>query len=137
MKVYYIVLLNYRLTGHPENFKIKLFYFQERLSLWYNIILKVLSLCFLYVSSEITKFQKDLFFKEHFWSWRFSILLSILSIIECLWSVTSISEIKLKQVFDNILGKMFFQLAISGLGDLNPSIIWFSINEDNFWQVRW
>ena len=31
MKVYYIVPLNYRLTGHPENFKIKLYYFQESL----------------------------------------------------------------------------------------------------------
>ena len=33
MKVYYIIPLNYQLTGHPENFKIKLYYFQERLSL--------------------------------------------------------------------------------------------------------
>ena len=32
---------NYRLTGNPENFKIKLFYFQERLS--YNNILKTVS----------------------------------------------------------------------------------------------
>ena len=31
MKVYYIVPLNYRLTGHPENFKIKLYYFQKSL----------------------------------------------------------------------------------------------------------
>ena len=37
MKVYYIITLNYRLTGHPENLKIKLFHFQERLSLRYNI----------------------------------------------------------------------------------------------------
>ena len=41
MKVYYIIPLYYLLTGHPQNFKIKLYYFQERLSL-----------------------QKDLFFKE-------------------------------------------------------------------------
>ena len=30
MKVYYITTLNYQLTGHPEKFKIKLYYFQER-----------------------------------------------------------------------------------------------------------
>ena len=28
----YIIPLNYRLTGNTENFKIKLYYFQERLS---------------------------------------------------------------------------------------------------------
>ena len=33
MKVHYINPMNYRLTGHPENLKIKLFHFQERLSL--------------------------------------------------------------------------------------------------------
>ena len=33
MKVYYIIPLNEWLTGHPENFKIKVYYFQERLSL--------------------------------------------------------------------------------------------------------
>ena len=33
IKVYYIIPKNYRLTGHPENFKMKLYYFQERLSL--------------------------------------------------------------------------------------------------------
>ena len=33
MKVYYIILLNYQLTGHKENFKILNCYFQERLSL--------------------------------------------------------------------------------------------------------
>ena len=66
MKVYYIILLNYQLTGHPENFNIKLYYFQDRLSLSYNIIWKLLSpLYFIYVSSEITNSQKDLFFKEH------------------------------------------------------------------------
>ena len=32
MKVYYIIPLNNQSTGHPENFKIKLHYFQERLS---------------------------------------------------------------------------------------------------------
>ena len=44
MKVYYTIPLSYRLTGHPENFKIKLCYVQERLSLQGNIILKLLSL---------------------------------------------------------------------------------------------
>ena len=44
MKEYYIVSLNYRLTGHPKNFKIKELYFQERLSFRYNIILKLLPL---------------------------------------------------------------------------------------------
>ena len=39
-----IIPLNDWLTGHPENFKIKLYYFQERLSLQYNIILKLRSL---------------------------------------------------------------------------------------------
>ena len=43
MKVYHIIPLNDRLTGHPENFKIKLQYFQEILSLRYNIILKLLA----------------------------------------------------------------------------------------------
>ena len=36
MKVYYIIPLNDRLTGHPENSKIKLYYFQERLNLRCN-----------------------------------------------------------------------------------------------------
>ena len=44
MTVYFIIPLNYRLTGHPETFKVKLYYFKERLSLWYNIILKFLFL---------------------------------------------------------------------------------------------
>ena len=33
MKGYYIIPLNDQLTRYPENFKIKLYYFQERLSL--------------------------------------------------------------------------------------------------------
>ena len=33
MKVYYIIPLDYRLTGHLKNFKTKLYYFQQRLSL--------------------------------------------------------------------------------------------------------
>ena len=64
MKVYYIIPMNYRLTRHRQNFKIKLYYFQERLSLRYNIILKLLSQ-FHCVSSEKTSFQIDQFFKEH------------------------------------------------------------------------
>ena len=49
MKVHYIIPLNYRLTGHPENFKVKLYYFQERYkNLRYdNIILKLLSISYM------------------------------------------------------------------------------------------
>ena len=49
MKVYFITLLSYQLNGHAENFKIKPYYFQERLSFRCNIILKLLSpfhICF-------------------------------------------------------------------------------------------
>ena len=46
MKVYCIIPLNYGLTGDPENFKIKLYYFQGRLSLRYNIILSLFHICF-------------------------------------------------------------------------------------------
>ena len=42
MKVFYIIPPNYQFTGHPGNFKIKLYLFQERLSLRYKIILKLL-----------------------------------------------------------------------------------------------
>ena len=42
LKVKYIIPLNYRLNEHPENFKIKLYHFQGRLSLRYNIIFKLL-----------------------------------------------------------------------------------------------
>ena len=44
MKVYCKIPLNYQMTGPPEDFKIKLPYYQERLSLRYNIIPKLLSL---------------------------------------------------------------------------------------------
>ena len=50
MKVYYIISLNDRLTEHPDNFKIKLYYFQERLSLRYNIILKLFPPLLIYIS---------------------------------------------------------------------------------------
>ena len=30
MKVFYIISLSFQLTGHQKNFKIKLYYFQER-----------------------------------------------------------------------------------------------------------
>ena len=49
MKVYHIIPLNYWLTEYPENFKIKLYYLQERLSLQYNIILKLLSLLYMFL----------------------------------------------------------------------------------------
>ena len=64
MKVYYIIPLNYRLTKHPEILKIKLYYFPERWSLRYNIILKLLSLFHIYIFGEITNFQKDLILKS-------------------------------------------------------------------------
>ena len=54
MKVYCTIPLNYQLTGHPENFKIKLYYFQERLSLQYNIIMKLLSLFHICISSMMS-----------------------------------------------------------------------------------
>ena len=81
--IYYIIPLNYWLTGHSENFQIRPCYFQERLSLRYNNIAYSWSycLCFIYLSSKITNFQNDLFFKGHSWVWRFCILVSILSII--------------------------------------------------------
>ena len=62
---------------------------------------------FIYVSSEITNFQKDLFFKEHSWSRRFSILFSISSITVFMISYFHIWN-KI-HVFDNIFGKMFFK----------------------------
>ena len=66
MKAYYIIPLNYWLTVHHlKNFKIKLYYFQERLILQYNMILKLLFLFHIYVSSEITNLEKDVFYKEH------------------------------------------------------------------------
>ena len=61
MKVYCMIPLNYRLTGHPENFKMKLYFFQEKVSLRYNIILKLLSL--FHVSSKIT-FKRTYFLKN-------------------------------------------------------------------------
>ena len=65
MKVYYIIPLNYQLIGHPENFKIKLYYFQERLSLSYSKILKLLSsLHFVYVSSEKLTSKRTYFLKS-------------------------------------------------------------------------
>ena len=48
MRIYYIIPVNDRLTEHPENFKIKLYCFQERLSRWYNIIVKLLSVSNMY-----------------------------------------------------------------------------------------
>ena len=49
MKICYIIPLNELLTGHRDNFEVKLYNFQERLSLQYNIILKLLcpfQICF-------------------------------------------------------------------------------------------
>ena len=56
MKVYYIIPLKDRLTGHPENF-LKMFltdyYFQERLSLRYNILLKLLFVSYMYKLNDV------------------------------------------------------------------------------------
>ena len=71
----------------------------------------------MYVSTEITNFQKDLFFKEHFWSWKLSILSFILSIILPVISYSRIWN-KIQSVWQHI-GKNF------------------SINEVNFRQVQW
>ena len=38
MKVYYIIPRSYQLNGHPETFEIKLYRFEKRLSLRYNLI---------------------------------------------------------------------------------------------------
>ena len=57
---------------------------------------------------EIINFQRDLFFKEHFWRRRLSILFSILSIIVSVIRYP-ISKTKSEKVFDNILGKMLFE----------------------------
>ena len=98
------------LTGHTENFKMKLYYlyyFQERLSLWYNIILKLLS-PFLYVSSEIINSQNDLFFKEQSWS-RMILYFMFYIINQSVYDhSTSLTEIKSKHVFDDIFTKTFF-----------------------------
>ena len=56
MKVYYIIPLSYQVIGHPENFKIKLNYFQET-NLRCNVILKLLSP----FHSEMINFQNDQF----------------------------------------------------------------------------
>ena len=74
----------------------KLYYFQERLILPY----KSWSYClrFIYVSREINNFQNDLFFKDHSYVRRLSILFSITLIIECF-----------KDVFHNIFTKTFLK----------------------------
>ena len=96
--------MNYQLTGHPENFKIKLYDFQERLSLRYNISLKLLSL-----TSKRTYFLKSIPEVEDS---LFYFLLSIIvsSIIVSVISYSHIIfEVKSEEVFDNIFGKMFFK----------------------------
>ena len=50
MKVYYAVPPSFHFTGYPENFKIKLNYFQERLGLPFNIILKLLSVSYMFLA---------------------------------------------------------------------------------------
>ena len=50
MNVYYIIPLNYRLTAHPENFKIKLYYFKERLSLRFNNLEVIVSVSYMFLA---------------------------------------------------------------------------------------
>ena len=54
----------------------------------------------------MTNFQKDLYFKEHPWKWRFSILFSILQIIVSLISYSYIWSETWKS--DNILAEMSY-----------------------------
>ena len=121
--VCYVIPLNYRLTGHSENFKIKLHNFQERLSLRHNTTLKLLCLfhiCF----QRNNNLQRDLLFKEH--SQRLSISFSIWSIIVSVISYSHIWNKIRRSVWQHtVLGKMFFkqQSYIFGLGDLTHSII--------------
>ena len=58
------------------------------------------------ISSEITNFQNDLFFKEHCVRRKFSIFSYI---IDHSVSDTPVSGIKSEKIFDNILGKRFFE----------------------------
>ena len=67
MKVYYTIPLNNRLTGHPENFKIKLYYFQERLSLRYKIILKLLSVSYNYKLNDVYLYDKIKMSRRNAW----------------------------------------------------------------------
>ena len=55
-----MILLNPRLTGHSENFKIKLYYFQERLSLRYDNPEVSVSV-FIYDSIEIKRTKRTCF----------------------------------------------------------------------------
>ena len=90
VKVYYIIPLNYFFTGHPENFKIKLYCFQERLSLRYNIILK-LCLHFICVSSAITNFQRTFLLKSIL-KVEDSLFYFLYYRSKCLWSANPKSE---------------------------------------------
>ena len=61
MKVHYIIPLNYRLTGQPENFKIKLYYFRERLSLF--IYLSIYLSIYLFLAKKLTS-KRNYFLKS-------------------------------------------------------------------------
>ena len=65
-------------------------------------------LCFIYVSSKITNYWKNLFLKN-IREIEDSLFYFLYYPSQCLWSVIPISEIKSKEVFDNILGKMYFK----------------------------
>ena len=63
MDLYYIIPLNCWLTGHPENFKIKLLFSEKIKSSIYQH--PEATVWFIYAPSEITNIQKDQFFKGH------------------------------------------------------------------------
>ena len=63
MKIYYIIPPNYRLTGYPQNFEIKLYYFQERLSPQFNIIPKLLSVSYMFLVKKLIS-KKTYFLKS-------------------------------------------------------------------------
>ena len=58
-------------------------------------------------SSKITNFQKDMYFKEHSWRWRLSILFSIVSITVSVISHSHIWNKILKSVWQHI--RTFFK----------------------------
>ena len=76
-------------------------------------------LCFIYFSSKITNFQKDLFFKEHSWRWRFSILFSILSLIVSVINYSHIwNKIRKSAWQYTVLGKCFWTKRLNSFHNL-------------------
>ena len=108
-----------------------LFYNSTELPVDWTSIESKIKLCYLYlfqespryniyVSSKIINSQKDLFFKEHSWSRRFSILFSILSIIVFMISYFHIWNKIQRRVWQNIW-KNVFEIAILYFGTRRPN----------------